>query len=86
MSVNPQPRYEAFGDRLAGLRQRAGISQQSQFAALIKTTQQTVSRWEAGVSRPRPSQIPLLAKVLRTSVEDLLAACWIHAENDGRLV
>ena len=66
--------YAEFGVLLSELRQRAGIAQQSQLAELIKTSQQTVSRWEAGSSRPRARQIPLLARVLRTEAEKLLIA------------
>ena len=74
MSANEGAPYAAFGSLLARLRQTAGIAQQSQLAELIKTSQQTVSRWEAGSSRPRANQIPLLAKVLRAEAEELLAA------------
>jgi transcriptional regulator with XRE-family HTH domain len=66
--------YKDFGARLTSLRQEAGIALQSQLAELLDTSQQTVSRWEAGSSRPRASQIPLLARVLRTKPEGLLAA------------
>src|SRR5882672_11679051 len=40
----------------------------------MKTTQQTVSRWESGVSRPRDKQMPLLASVLKADLDQLLAA------------
>jgi transcriptional regulator with XRE-family HTH domain len=66
--------YAGFGTRLAELRQQVGISQQSELASLAKVSQQTVSRWEAGTSRPRPGQIPLLARVLRVKPEELLVA------------
>src|SRR3954464_5385385 len=66
--------HEALGRLLAELRQKAGIASQAEFATLVKSTQQTVSRWEAGQSRPRDKQIPLIAAVLRASVDDLLAA------------
>jgi transcriptional regulator with XRE-family HTH domain len=75
MSVEPdQLPYADFGSLLMTLRQRAGIALQSKLAELLDTSQQTVSRWEAGSSRPRASQIPLLARVLRTTPEELLAA------------
>src|ERR1700724_3414089 len=51
--------YEVFGELLTELRQKAGIASQAEFAALVKSKQQTVSRWEAGQSRPRDKQIPL---------------------------
>jgi len=68
------PSYGTFGKLLAELRQKAGISSQAEFAALIKSSQQTVSRWEAGQSRPRDGQMPLIAAVLNVDVADLLAA------------
>src|SRR5258707_7912271 len=74
MSADEDPPYAEFGNLLAELRRKAGIAQQSQLAELVKVSQQTVSRWEAGISRPRASQIPVLARVLRTKAEILLAA------------
>ncbi|UWU66095.1 helix-turn-helix domain-containing protein [Bradyrhizobium sp. NC92] len=59
---------------LIELRQKAGIASQTEFATLVKSTQQTVSRWEAGQSRPRDKQMPLIAAVLKANVADLLAA------------
>jgi transcriptional regulator with XRE-family HTH domain len=74
MSADEATPYTELGALLSELRQKAGIAQQSQLAELIKTSQQTVSRWEAGSSRPRASQIPLLARVLGTKPKELLAA------------
>ncbi|WP_316176348.1 helix-turn-helix domain-containing protein [Bradyrhizobium sp. SZCCHNRI1073] len=68
------PPYHTFGKLLTELRQKAGIASQTQFATLVKSTQQTVSRWEAGQSRPRDKQMPLIAAVLKASLADLLAA------------
>jgi transcriptional regulator with XRE-family HTH domain len=68
------PPYHTFGKMLAELRQKAGIASQGEFATLVKSKQQTVSRWEAGLSRPRDKQIPLIAAVLKADVADLLAA------------
>jgi transcriptional regulator with XRE-family HTH domain len=64
-------RYAEFGFRLAELRQARGYSQQSEFAAAIDTTQQTISRWEAGLSRPRPQQMSRLAEVLGVDRKEL---------------
>lgn len=71
--------YLAFGRRLIELRQAAGIPRQADFAARISAShqtvsQQTVSRWEAGTSRPREKQLPIIAGVLGVSVDDLRAA------------
>ncbi len=67
-------RYQAFGEFLRALRAQSGIAQQSDLASLLKTTQQTVSRWEAGISRPRDKQIPMLASALGANAKDLLVA------------
>jgi transcriptional regulator with XRE-family HTH domain len=63
-----------FGKFLVELRQKVGIASQAEFAKLIKSTQQTVSRWEAGLSRPRDKQMPLIAAVLKADVVDLFTA------------
>ncbi len=65
--------YIAFGKALAALRQKAGI-QQADLAKLIQTTQQTVSRWELGRSRPRNGQIPIIAVALKADISELLDA------------
>jgi transcriptional regulator with XRE-family HTH domain len=56
--------YASLGRFLAERRIAAGFKMQSAFAKAIACTQQTVSRWEAGLSRPRVGQLPNLAKVL----------------------
>ncbi|MCS3451520.1 helix-turn-helix domain-containing protein [Bradyrhizobium elkanii] len=48
--------FDIFGKLLVELRQKAGIASQTEFATLVKSTQQTVSRWEAGQSRPATSR------------------------------
>lgn len=68
------PSFEAFGKRLADLRRAAGLAQQSDLADLVNTSPQTVSRWEAGLSRPRQKQIPLLERVLKAKPDELLLA------------
>ena len=74
MSADPDALYKDFGLLLEELRQKVGISQQAELGALVKASQQSVSRWEAGTSRPRAIQIPLLARVLRISADELLIA------------
>ena len=59
--------YATFGTRLAELRQQAGLTQQAELATRVRTTQQTISRWEAGLSRPRAKQIPQIAAALETT-------------------
>jgi transcriptional regulator with XRE-family HTH domain len=72
-----RPLYEMLGKSLVELRHKAGIGSQTEFAKLVKSTQQTVSRWEAGQSRPRDKQMPLVAAVLKADVADLLAAAGL---------
>ncbi|EJN16296.1 Helix-turn-helix protein [Bradyrhizobium sp. YR681] len=68
------PPYDALGRLLVELRQKAGIESQAELATLVKSSQQTVSRWEAGLSRPRDKQMPLIAAVLKAEVADLFTA------------
>jgi transcriptional regulator with XRE-family HTH domain len=67
-------RYGAFGELLAELRRKAGMAHQSDLAARVKSRQQTVSRWEAGLSRPRDTQVPVIAKALNADIAELLRA------------
>lgn len=67
-----EAKYKELGELILSLRLKAGISQQSDLAALIKKSQQTVSRWELGVTRPAFKEMPLLAKVLNVDVDTLL--------------
>lgn len=71
--------YKAFGTLLVKLRKQAGITQQSDLAKIVKSTQQTVSRWELGLSRPRDKQISILATALKTSPEELLTVAGYTA-------
>ncbi|MDM0075394.1 helix-turn-helix domain-containing protein [Variovorax sp. J2P1-59] len=65
MSTKNQPRYAELSKQLLGLREAAGIATQAEIANLLGVKQQTVSRWEAGTSRPKASEIPKLAALLR---------------------
>jgi transcriptional regulator with XRE-family HTH domain len=71
--------YFEFGQLLMRLRLAARIERQADFAKAVEATQQTVSRWEAGRSRPREKQIPLLASVLGVAPEQLLSAAGYSA-------
>lgn len=48
----PAP-YPAFGELLARLRVAAGFTKQQELATALGVTQQSVSRWERGLARPR---------------------------------
>lgn len=66
--------YGKFGTQLMEWRLAAGFGQQADLAKRISATQQTVSRWERGESRPRSNQIPALAEALGVPVSKVLAA------------
>lgn len=57
--------------RLKALRESAGYSQK-QLAQHLKTTQQTIGRWEAGKAEPNLAALRDLAVLFGTSVDDLL--------------
>lgn len=65
-------RYKPFGQRLAQLRVDAGLLQQADLAAAMSTSQQTISRWEQGLTRPTAKQVHTLATLLGASVNELL--------------
>ena len=65
---------EDFAEVLRSARLEKGWDQ-AQFARQLGTvSQQTVSRWERGISRPRKAMIPEIAKVLDIEVGRLLVA------------
>lgn len=64
--------YKSFGQLLTSLRIKAGISKQSDLATRLGVRQQTVSRWERGLSRPRNQEIERLASVLGTRQTEFL--------------
>jgi len=53
-------------DRLRELREEAGLSQ-SDIARAIGVAPSQVSRWESGVSQPRPAHALTLLELLETS-------------------
>src|ERR1700680_2936297 len=72
--------YPILGQRLVQWRNATGISRQADFAARVKAKQQTISRWEAGQSRPREKHLPLCASVLGVSVDELRAVAGYAAK------
>lgn len=71
MSTDNDLRATDFGHRLLQFRLNAGIKTQRELAIAMGVQQQTVSRWEAGTSRPREKDRLRLAHVLSVSPEDL---------------
>jgi len=65
--------YKDFGVFLSSLRNAKGWLQQ-EFAARTGVTQQTVSRWERGLSRPRPKEIALIATLLSADLKAMEVA------------
>jgi transcriptional regulator with XRE-family HTH domain len=62
-----------LGQLLEGARTSLALSQGA-LAGLLGVRQQTVSRWEQGISRPRPAQLAKLAETLGLDVAELAAA------------
>lgn len=71
--------YVGFGELLARLRIAAGFPKQQELAAALGKTQQTVSRWEKGVARPRSSDIPSLERLVGAKDNELLIAAGYKA-------
>lgn len=55
------------------LREQAGMTQ-AELAERANVDQSAVSRWEIGNTKPRLRQIPIIAKALGVTVEELLKA------------
>ncbi|MEJ2416128.1 MAG: helix-turn-helix transcriptional regulator, partial [Exilibacterium sp.] len=66
-------KYAALGQYIFSKREYQGIATQAEFAQLLEVTQQTVSRWEAGTSRPRANELPKLAGLLKVDIVDISA-------------
>jgi transcriptional regulator with XRE-family HTH domain len=62
---------ESFGDRLARLRQAAGLSQRD-LAAEVGISQRMVAYYEKETGHPPTHLFPLLAKALHVSADQLL--------------
>ncbi|HEX2039520.1 MAG TPA: helix-turn-helix transcriptional regulator [Acidimicrobiales bacterium] len=67
-----------FGELLRRRREARGL-EQAELARLLGVTQQTVSKWETGVTVPRPSRVAALARALGLDAGLLHAAA---AEDD----
>jgi transcriptional regulator with XRE-family HTH domain len=73
---------QKFGSRLTDLRVSSGYDTQADLARVIKTvTQQTISRWEKGLSRPRSKDIARLAAVLNIDADILFAEAGYTTQN-----
>lgn len=61
-----------IASNIAKLRKRKGLTQTA-LAEIIYVSNKTVSKWERGVGYPEITQLLSLAKVLETTVDDLLS-------------
>ena len=73
-------KYKVFGECLLAMRTAAGIATQADLAHQCGTSQQTISRWEAGSSRPRANELPKLASILKVGVTELSQAAGYAPE------
>lgn len=74
-----------FGAFLAQARLASGYAQQAEFAAELGVKQQTVSRWERGLSRPRAEQVPEIALALGLEIDALMLAAGYTATSPSQL-
>ncbi len=73
MQTGRPPKHQRlpFGERLATLREQAGLSQR-QLADKLRVTQQMIAYWERRSTCLRPEHLIALADALNTSVDELL--------------
>jgi transcriptional regulator with XRE-family HTH domain len=58
-------KYIEFGKLLANARLNSGFAQQEELALRIDVTQQTISRWEKGASRPKLDKLKQIVNLLQ---------------------
>lgn len=63
--------YASFGQRLRAIRKEKGMSQ-DEFAALLGTSKQVLSRYEIGQRTPKITQVQQYAKALNVSADYLM--------------
>lgn len=62
---------ETFGQRFSRLRKNLGLKQED-IAQKLNISAQAVSKWENDISAPDISSLPLLADILKVSLDELL--------------
>lgn len=77
--------HSNLGTFLAQARLAAGYAQQAEFAAELGVKQQTVSRWERGLSRPRAEQVLEIAAALGIDADALRLAAGYTASSPPQL-
>jgi transcriptional regulator with XRE-family HTH domain len=73
-------KYQKLGQIIASARISAGFSNQADLATAMSCTQQTISKWEAGTSRPRTNQIQKIAGLLNLKSTYLLQVAGYTSE------
>ena len=71
------PDAATFGDRVAGAREHAGMTQ-AQLARRLGIKKSTLTAWEEDLSEPRANKLSMLAGLLSVSISWLLTG-----EGDG---
>ena len=71
------PDTATFGDRLAGAREQAGLSQ-TELAKRLGVKLKTIRAWEEDLSEPRANKLQMLSGLLNVSLTWLL-----NAEGEG---
>lgn len=56
---------------IKAMREKAGISQ-VELANKLNIGQPAVANWETGVALPRADKLPMLAKILNCTIDELL--------------
>lgn len=59
-------------ENIKRLRKEAGFTQ-GQIAELLSVGQNTVSMWETGCAKPSVDKLPMLAKILGCTIDELYA-------------
>ena len=72
ISVESRAYFKALGGRISHLRRDQGMTQ-GELADILDVSQQTVFAYEAGERRVSLSLLPLLAKTLGVSIEELVS-------------
>lgn len=65
------PEAATFGDRLAGAREAAGMTQ-SQLARRLGVKKATIAAWENDLSEPRANRLSMMAGMINVSIKWLL--------------
>lgn len=71
MNETTQTKFFSLGRAIASGRLAMGMAKQSDLASALGVSQQTVSRWEAGIAKPKEKQLLSLVAILGLNAADL---------------